>query len=152
MFEMQWDAPENFKRLKGLQTSDERMDRSTYYLFLRASERKAAILQLTLKLPDYFDASLKEKKITLCQIKIGGFKDKTKCIEKLPAVIEIGEDKTSIDIFPDQPIPVGKESYGVVIKLFNPSKAGMYQLHGYATSTGAIPISSYIGTWTLNIK
>ena len=49
MFEVQWDAPQNFKRLKSLQTSDERFDRSTYYLFLRGSERKAAILKLNIK-------------------------------------------------------------------------------------------------------
>ncbi len=151
-FEIQWDPDPSFKRLKMLQSSNERTDRAKYHFFLRPGERKAAILQLSLKLPDYFDAKLKEKKISLCQVKIGGFQDKTKCVNELPAVIEINNDQTSIDIFPDQPIPVDENTYAVVMKLFNPRKSGMFQFHGYAKSTGAMPISSYIGSWTVDIK
>ncbi len=152
MFELQWDADPSFKKLKTLQTSNEKMDRATYYLFLRSSERKTGILQITVKLPDYFDAALKEKKISLCEVKIGGFQDKTRCVNKIPAVIEVGKDQTSIDVFPDSPIPVDNKAYAVVIKLFNPRSSGMYQFHGYAKSTGAMDASSYIGSWTFDVK
>ncbi len=152
MIEFQWDPDPSFKRLRSLQTSSEKADRSTYYLFLRSKERKAGILQLTVKLPDYFNAKLKAKKIKLCQVKIGGFKDKTRCIKDIPAVIEVGKEQTSIDIFPDNPIPIDKKSYAVVIKLFNPTKNGMFHFHGYAQSTGAVPVSSYIGSWSLNVE
>ena len=66
LFEFQWDPDPSFRRLKSLQTSSDPMDRSNYYLFLRSSERKTGILQLTVKLPDYFQTNLKEKKISLC--------------------------------------------------------------------------------------
>lgn len=152
MFEMQWDPDPNFVRLKSLQTSNLKTERAKYYLFLRPSERKTGIIQLTVKIPDYFDASLKEKKISLCEVKIGGFKDKTSCVKKIPAVIEIGKERTSIDVFPDAPIPLDKKPYAILIKLFNPRSSGMYQFHGYAKSTGAIDVSSYIGSWTLDVK
>ena len=152
MFEVQWDPDPSFRKLKSLQTSNEKMDRSTYYLFLRSSERKTAILQLTLKLPDYFDAKLKANKISLCQALIGGFKDRTRCIKNIDSVIEIGEDQTSIEIFPDKPIPMDNNPYAVVIKLFNPRSSGMFQFHGYAKSAGAIDVSSYIGSWTFDVK
>ena len=152
MFEIQWDPDPSYKRLKLFQTSNEKIDRAKYHFFLRGGERKTGILQLTLKVPSYFEAKLNPKKIKLCQVKIGGFKDRTRCIKELPAVIEIGENQSSIDIFPDKPIPADKNTYAVIVKLFNPRKSGMFQFHGYAQSAGAMPISSYIGSWTVDIK
>ena len=152
MFEIQWDPDPSFVRLKLLQTSNEKQDRAKYHFFLRSGERKTGILQLTLKVPNYFDAKISEKKLSLCQVKIGGFKDRTKCIKELPAVFEISKDQSSIDIYPDNPIPMDKNTYAVILKLFNPRKSGMFQFHGYAKSTGAMPISSYIGSWTVDIK
>ena len=51
-FEYQWDPEPGYKRLKYYQSSSERNERSTYYLFLRGKERKENISKLTLKVPD----------------------------------------------------------------------------------------------------
>ncbi|KGG12061.1 MULTISPECIES: DUF2808 domain-containing protein [Prochlorococcus] len=151
-FEFQWDPDPNFRRLKSFQTSNERLDRATYYFFLRSSERKTGVLKLSIKVPDYFEAKIKPEKMSLCQVKIGGWQDRTKCLKDIPAAFEINEDQTSIDIFPDQPIPVDSKPYAVVMKLWNPRKGGMFQFHAYAQSPGAMPISSYVGTWTFEVE
>ena len=78
--------------------------------------------------------------------------EKTRCLEKLPAVIEVAKDQLSVDIFPKKPIPVDKEGYAVVMKIFNPNKAGMYQLNATAQSPGELPISSYIGSWNFTVE
>ncbi len=150
--EFQWDADPSFKRLKYLQTSDQRLDRATYYFFLRGSERKTGILKLSIKVPDYFEAAIKPEKLSLCEVKIGGWKEKTKCVKKIPTIFEVSKDQTSIEIFPEQPIPLNKKPYAVVMKIWNPRKAGMFQFHAYAQSPGAMPISSYVGTWSLSVE
>ena len=150
-FDIQWDPDPNWVKLKYHQTSTKRMDSATYYLFLRPRNRKAGILKLNIKVPDYFDAQLTTKKINLCEVLVGGYTDRTKCIKDIPAAIEINEDQTSIDIYPEQPIPVNKNSYAVVMKIFNPRKAGMFQFHAYAQSPGAVPVAGYVGTWNFEV-
>jgi len=150
--EFQWDADPSFVRLKARQTEKRRLDRSTYYFFLRSGERKSGILKLSIKVPDYFEAKIRPDKLSLCQIKIGGFSEKTRCVKELPAFFEISENQSSIEIFPDQPIPLDRNAYAVVMKVWNPRKAGMFQFHAYAQSPGAMPISSYVGTWTLEVE
>ena len=84
---------------------------------------------------------------------MGGMLEKTRCIEKIPAVFEVNKDeKTSISVFPNQPIPADKEGYAVVMKIFNPSKAGMFQVNALSQSPGDMPISRYIGSWNLDIR
>ena len=61
-FEYQWDPDSSYKRLKYFQSSNERLQRSSYFLFLRPKDRKTGILKLTIKVPDYFDAEIKSKK------------------------------------------------------------------------------------------
>ena len=150
--EFQWDADPNFVRLKGYQSSKKRMEKSIYYFFLRARARKTGILKLTIKIPDYFKAKISSEKLNLCHVKIGGATSKTRCEQDIPAVFEVNETNTAIDIYPDQPIPADKKNYAVVMKIKNPRKSGMFQFHGYAQSPGAIPISSYMGSWTFDVK
>ena len=76
---------------------------------------------------------------------------RTKCIEKIPAVFEVNQTQTSIDVFPDQPIPVG-ESYAVVMKIFNPNQSGMFQFNALGQPPGDIPISRYLGSWSIDIN
>ena len=76
---------------------------------------------------------------------------RTKCIKKIPADIEINEDSTSLDIFPYSPIPSNKDSYAIVFKVFNPKKSGLFQFHSYGLPSGEIPVSSYLGSWTIRI-
>ena len=43
-----------------------------------------------------------------------------------------------------------KESYAIVLKIFNPKKTGLYQFHSYGQPKGK-SVSSYLGSWTIVI-
>ena len=77
-------------------------------------------LKLKIKVPDYFDAKITTKKLQLCEVQMGSFTDRTKCIKDVPSTFEINENQTNINIFPNRPIPVNKKTYAVVMKIFNP--------------------------------
>ena len=49
-----------------------------------------------------------------------------------------------------KPIPKNKESYAIVLKVFNPKKSGLYQFHSYGQYKGE-SVSSYLGSWTIVI-
>tara|TARA_B100001029_G_C14962439_1_gene395261 strand:- start:108 stop:689 length:582 start_codon:yes stop_codon:yes gene_type:complete len=153
-FEYQWDPEPGYRRLKYFQSSSESLDRATYYFFLRGKERKENIIKLTLKVPDYFEAKIKSEKISLCKVKVGGFAGRTSCIENVQSVIEVNDKQTSIEIFPKKPIPLNKDSYAVVMKIFNPRKPGMFQFQALAQSQkpGEIPIATYLGTWNVSVQ
>jgi len=153
-FEYQWDPEPGYKRLKYFQSSSEPLDRATYFFFLRGKERKDNTIKLTLKVPDYFEAKIRSKKLSLCKVKIGGFKGRTRCLEKVPSLIEVNDNQTSIEIFPERPIPRNKDNYAVVMKIFNPRKAGMFQIQALSQSQqpGEMPISTYLGTWNVSVQ
>ena len=153
MLEFRWEEDRNYKKLYYVQTSKERRDRSTYYLVMKPKDRQTAILKLTINFPKHFNANITPRKLSLCKIKMGGMSQRTKCKEKIPAVFEVNnEEKTSIEVFPTQPIPANKEGYAVVMKIFNPSKSGMFQVNALSLSPGDLPISRYIGSWNLDIR
>jgi len=153
MMEFRWEQDANYKKLYYYQSSKGKRARSTYYLVMKPKTRKTAILKLTINFPKHFDANIKTKKLSLCRIQIGGMLERTRCKEKVPAVFEVNKGKkTSIEVFPNQPIPVDKEGYAVVMKIFNPSKAGMFQVNALSQSPGDMPISRYIGSWNLDIR
>ena len=153
-FEIQWDPEPGYRRLKYFQTSSERLDRATYYFFLRGRERKENIIKLTIKVPDYFKAKIKPEKLSLCKVRVGGYSGRTSCLEDVPSVIEVNEKQTIIEIFPKGPIPLNKDSYAIVMKIFNPRKTGMFQFQAMAQSQqpGEIPISTYLGTWNISVQ
>ena len=153
-FEHQWDPEPGYKRLKYYQSSSDKLDRATYYFFLRGKERKDNITKLTLKVPDYFKTKIKPEKLNLCKVKVGGFKGRTNCLENVPSVIQIKNNQTSIEIFPEKPIPLNKDNYAVVMKVFNPRKGGMFQFQALSQSQqpGEIPISTYLGTWNVSVQ
>ncbi len=146
-----WDPDPNYVKLKYAQSSNQRRARSTYYFFLRERDRKTGILKLTIKIPSYFDANITQKSLNFCKANVGGFSSRSKCLENIPSVIEISKDQSSIDIFPDNPIPVDKNTYALRMKIFNPRRVGMFQFHAYAQSPGALPISGYVGTWNMDV-
>ena len=154
LFEYQWDPEPGYKRLKYFQSSSDRSDRATYFFFLRGKERKENIIKLTLKVPDYFEAKIKPEKLSLCKVKVGGFTSRTRCLEDVPALIEIKDKQTSIEIFPERPIPRNKDTYGLVMKIFNPRKAGMFQFQALSQSQqpGEVPISTYLGTYNVSVQ
>ena len=153
IFEYQWDADQDYRRLKYFQSSKDPLDRATYYFFLKGKERKDNIIKLTINVPDYFKAKIKPEKLSLCKVKVGGFTERTRCIENVASLIEINDKQTSIEIFPERPIPKNKDNYAVVMKIFNPRKGGMFQFQALSQSQqpGEIPISTYIGTWNIQV-
>ena len=152
--EFQWDQNSGFRRLKWFQTEEKRRGRNTIYFFFRPSDRMTDLLKINLAIPKKFKSTLKEEKISFCKVRIGGFDQRTKCLEDIPADIEINTDESSlrsIDIYPYSPIPSNKESYAIVFKkIFNPKKTGLYQFHSFGQPKGK-SVSSYLGSWTIVI-
>ena len=152
-FEIQWDQDSGYRRLKWFQKENKRRFRNTIYLFLRPIDRKNDLLKINLANPKPFKAKLNKDKISLCRVKIGGFEERTKCLQDIPADIEINTEKSSIysiNIYPYSPIPSDKDSYAIVLKLSNPSRSGLYQFHSYGQPKGQ-SVSSYLGSWTIVI-
>ncbi len=151
--EFQWDQDSGFRRLKWLQKQNQRRLRNTIYFFLRPSDRQTELLKINLTIPKPFKSALKKEKISFCKIRIGGFENRTKCLEDIPADIEINTDESSlrsISIYPYRPIPNDKESYAIVLKVFNPKKTGLFQFHSYGQYKGK-SVSSYLGSSTIVI-
>ena len=151
--EFQWDQDSGYRRLKWFQKENKRILRNTIYFFLRPSDRKTDLLKINLAIPKTFKVNLKNEKISLCKIRIGGFDKRTKCLEDIPADIEINTDESSlrtISIYPYSPIPSNKESYAVVLKVSNPKRSGLYQFHSYGQPKGK-SVLSYLGSWTILI-
>ena len=151
--EFQWDQDSGYRRLKWFQKENERRFRNTIYFFLRPSDRKTDLLKIDLAIPKTFKVNLEKEKISLCKVNIGGFESRTKCIEDIAADIEINTDESSsrtLNIYPYKPIPSNKESYAIVLKVFNPKKSGLYQFHSYGQPKGR-SVSSYLGSWTIVI-
>ena len=152
--EFQWDQNSDYRRLKWFQKEEKKRFRNTIYFFLRPSDRKNDLLKINLAIPETFKVTLNQEKITLCKVRIGGFEERTKCLEDIPADIEITTDESSlrkINIFPYQPIPSSKESYAIVFKrITNPKRSGLYQFHSYGQPKGQ-SVSSYLGSWTIVI-
>ena len=151
--EFQWDQNSGFRRLKWLQKQNQKRLRNTIYFFLRPSDRQSELLKINLTIPKPFKTSIKKEKISFCKVRIGGFEKRTKCLENIPADIEINTDESSlrsINIYPYRPIPNDKESYAIVLKVFNPNKTGLFQFHSYGQYKGK-SVSSYLGSWTIVI-
>jgi len=151
-FEYQWDPEPGYKRLKYYQSSSERNARATYYFFLRGKERKEDIEKLTIAVPDYFEAKIKTKKLNLCKVKVGGYTGRTRCLENIPSLITVNDKQTIIEILPEKPIPYNKDNYALVMKIFNPRKRGMFQFRALSQNTDEIPISTYLGTWNIDVQ
>ena len=149
--EFQWDQNSSFRRLKWFQKENKRRFRNTIYFFLRPSDRNSELLKINLAIPETFKTNLKKEKISLCKVKIGGFESRTKCLEDIPADIEINTDESSLrslNIYPYSPIPYNKDSYAIVLKVFNPNKSGLFQFHSYGQPKGK-SVLSYLGSWTI---
>ena len=151
--EFQWDQNSGLRRLKWLQKENKKRFRNKVYFFLRPNDRNFELLKIKLAIPETFKSTLKKEKISFCKVKIGGWESRTKCIEDIPADIEINTDESSlrsINIYPYRPIPNNKESYAIVLKVINPKRSGLYQFHSYGQPKGT-SVSSYLGSWTIGI-
>ncbi len=151
--EFQWDQNSGYRRLNWYQRENKRNFRNRIYFFLRPGDRNADLLKIELAIPKTFKTKLKTKNISLCKVKIGGFDTRTKCLENIPADIEINNEESglrSLDIYPYIPIPSNKDSYAIALKVFNPKKSGLFQFHSYGQPKGK-SVSSYLGSWTIVI-
>ena len=151
--EFQWDQNSGYRRLKWFQKENKRRFRNTIYFFFRPSDRNSELLKINLAIPKGFKSNLYKEKISLCKVRIGGFQNRTKCLEDIPADIEINTDESSlrsINIYPYSPIPLNKESYAIVLKANNPKRSGLYQFHSYGQPAGN-SVLSYLGSWTIVI-
>ena len=84
-------------------------------------------------------------------MKLGGVLSRSRCKEVLPAVFEVNENQTAIEVFPDTPIPTGG-TYAVVMNVFNPSRSGMFQFNALAQAPGDVPVAGYLGSWLVDIN
>ena len=150
--EFQWSNADNFKRLNWYQRDNKKSARNTVFLFLRKSDRKTGLLKVDVKVPKTFFSKIKRDKVNLCQVQIGGFSKRTKCLVNTPADIELDKEKNTINIFPLSPIPSDKDNYAIVLKVSNPNRGGLYQFHSFGQSSGNIPVSFYLGSWTLKMQ
>jgi len=151
--EFQWDQDSAYRRLKWFQKENKKKFRNTIYFFLRPADRRSELLKINLAIPKTFKSTLKSEKISFCKVRIGGFENRTKCLEDIPADIEINTDESglrSLDIYPYSPIPSNKDSYAIALKVFNPKRSGLYQFHSYGQPKGQ-SFSSYLGSWTIVI-
>ena len=151
--EFQWDQDSGYRRLKWFQKENKRRFRNTIYFFFRPSDRNSELLKVNLAIPKGYKSNLYKEKISLCKVRIGGFQSRTKCLEDIPADIEINTDESSlrsINIYPYSPIPLNKESYAIVLKANNPKRSGLYQFHSFGQPSGK-SVSSYLGSWTIVI-
>ena len=106
--EFQWDQNAGYRRLKWFQKENKKRFRNKVYFFLRPSDRKSDLLKINLAIPKSFKVNLKTEKISICKVRIGGFESRTKCLEDIPADIEINTDESSlrsINIYLFSPIP-----------------------------------------------
>ena len=151
ILEFRWENSPDYRKLYYFVSNTQRLRRSDYYLLLRPRDRKTAILKLSVTIPSSFDATIDTKRVRLCKMNEGGMLSRTRCLEELPATIELAENGRALEIFPDTPIP-DTGTVGVHIRLFNPYNTGMYQFNALAQAPGDVPISGYLGSWLIQIE
>ena len=149
--EFQWNANDGYKRLRWYQTTPTTNYRNKIFLFLRPIDRRTGFLSINIKIPDKFKSTIKPKNVTLCKANFGGYTSKSKCLKNIPSDIVINKETKKIEIYPISPVPSDKDTYAVLFKINNPRKYGLYQFHAFGKSSGPVPVSSYIGSWTITI-
>ena len=151
--EFQWDQNSGYRKLRWFQKENQRRFKNSIYFFFRPSDRNSELLKINLAIPKGFKSNLYKEKISLCKVRIGGFQSRTKCLEDIPADIEINTDESSlrsVNVYPYSPIPLNKESYAIVLKANNPKRSGLYQFHSFGQPKGE-SVSRYLGSWTIVI-
>jgi hypothetical protein len=150
LMEFRWDNTKDYRKLYYYITDTSRLRRSEYYLILRPKDRKTAILKLSVTVPKSFDVEINPSQVKLCRMSEGGMLSRTRCLEDIPATVEIAADGSAIEIFPNTPVP-DKGTIGVYINLFNPFNIGMYQFNALAQAPGDVPMAGYLGSWVIQI-
>ena len=105
LLEFRWDDNSGYRKLYFVQSSQRQRERAEYMFMLRPKDRKTAILKLSISVPKHFNARIRPKNLSLCKMKLGGMLSRSRCEEVIPAVIEVNEDQTAIEVFPDPRSP-----------------------------------------------
>jgi len=150
LFEFRWDNNKDFRKLYYFMTETGRLKRSEYYLILRPKDRRTAALKLTVTVPSYWESQFNPKLMKLCVMSEGGMMSRTRCRETIPATIEVAPNGKAIEVFPQTPVP-DNQTIGLYMIVFNPFNAGMYQFNALIQPPGDIPVSSYVGSWLIQI-
>ncbi|MEB3159248.1 MAG: DUF2808 domain-containing protein [Synechococcus sp.] len=152
LMQMQWDCNEAISKscrtLYYFQSSTRKLDRAEYFFMLRPKDRNTAIVNLTIEVPEHFNAKIKSKRVSLCRMELGGMLARSRCKESIPAVIEATDN--AIEVIPNKPIPTDG-TYAVVMKVFNPSNSGMFRFLVKAQEPGDVPLRRYLGHWSIDI-
>jgi hypothetical protein len=151
LLEFRWDNSSDYRKLYYYISNTQRLRRADYFMMLRPRDRQTAILKLTVTIPASFDATIDTNRVRLCRMSEGGMLSRTRCLEELPATIELTENGRALEIFPETPIP-DTGTIGVHMRLFNPFNDGMYQFNALAQAPGDVPISGYLGSWLIQIE
>jgi len=150
LMEFRWENNKDYRKLYFFQSETARLKRAEYYLLLRPKDRKTAILKLTITIPATFNATIESKNLKFCKMTEGGMLKRTRCDKVIPATIEVAANGRSIDVYPDTPVSE-KDTIGLFMLLFNPDTAAMSQFNALAQAPGRLPISSYLGSWLIQI-
>jgi hypothetical protein len=150
LMEFRWDNSKDYRKLYYFQSDTQRLKLSDYYLILKPKDRKTAILKLTVSMPKTFDSKIDPKRVKLCKMSEGGMLKRTRCETQIPATVEVNAKAGTLEIFPDTPIS-DKSTVGVYMRIYNPFNIGMYQFNALAQAPGDIPVSSYLGSWLIQI-
>ena len=150
-FEFQWNPNNGFKQLRWYQRTAVKNSKNKIFLFFRPSDRKTGLLSINIRLPDKFKSNLKPKNVTVCKANMGGYISRTKCLQDIPSDVVVNKDDKKLEIYPISPLPSDDDTYAIVFKLINPRRSGLYQFHSFGKSSGPIPVSNYIGSWTITI-
>ncbi len=150
LMEFRWDNSKDYRKLYYFQSDTQRLKLSDYYLILKPKDRKTAILKLTVSMPKTFDSKIDPKRVKLCKMSEGGMLKRTRCEKQIPATVEVNAKAGTLEIFPDTPIS-DKSTVGVYMRIYNPFNMGMYQFNALAQAPGDIPVSSYLGSWLIQI-
>jgi len=149
-FEFRWENNRDFRKLYYYTSSARSSARADYYLILGPKDRKTALIKLALSVPEHFNAQIKPENVELCRMERGGALKKTRCLEVIPAAVEVTGNGTAVEVFPKRPVPIGG-SIGLHLKIYNPD-SGMYQLNALGQAPGDIPVSGYLGSWVIEVS
>ena len=149
-FEFRWSSDRDFRKLYYYISSDRSGSRADYYLILGPKDRKTALIKLAVSVPEHFNAQIKPENVELCRMERGGALKKTRCLEVIPAAVEVTGNGTAVEVFPQRPVPIGG-SIGLHLKIYNPD-SGMYQLNALGQAPGDVPVSGYLGSWVIEVS
>ena len=85
----------------------------------------------------------------LCRTTVGSMMSRSKCLEEIPAVIEVNKDQTEIVKSSPTHRCLQMATTRCHIKLFNPPGKRMYQFNALVQAPGDVPMSGYRGSWLI---